>query len=188
MMRGQQETGQGETNMAMPSLGRLLIVDDEVELLNALCETLTEQNYEVVGRTSGREGLDALESQTFDLLLSDLMMPGMDGIELLRQALTIDPQLVGIIMTGQGTVQTAVEAMKLGAFDYVFKPFKLQMMLPVFARGMEVRRLRMAPVDRAAQLRVAALPLDWSKSSHAAGGATYRKGRPHECHGPGPRA
>ena len=103
--------------MAKSSLGRLLIVDDEVELMNALCETLAVQDYEVVGKTSGQDGLGALESQTFDLLLSDLMMPGMDGIQLLRQALGIDPQLVGIIMTGQGTVQTAVEAMKLVAFD-----------------------------------------------------------------------
>ena len=128
--------------MAKSSLGRLLIVDDEVELMNALCETLAEQDYEVVGKTSGRDGLGALESQTFDLLLSDLMMPGMDGIQLLRQALEIDPQLVGVIMTGQGTVQTAVEAMKLGALDYVLKPFKLQTILPILARAMQVRRLR----------------------------------------------
>ncbi|MBC7816488.1 MAG: sigma-54-dependent Fis family transcriptional regulator [Planctomycetaceae bacterium] len=121
-------------------------MDDEVELMTALCETLSEQNYEVVGQRSGRDGLKALESQTFDLLLSDLMMPEMDGIQLLRQALEIDPQLVGIIMTGQGTVQTAVEAMKLGAFDYVLKPFKLQTILPILTRAMQIRRLRMENV------------------------------------------
>jgi DNA-binding NtrC family response regulator len=132
--------------MTKSSLGRLLIADDEVELVNALREGLTEQNYEVVGVTSGPDGLKALQSQSYDVLLSDLMMPGMDGLQLLRQALEMDPQLVGIIMTGQGTVPTAVEAMKLGAFDYVLKPFKLQTMLPILARGMEVRRLRMENV------------------------------------------
>jgi len=122
--------------------GRLLVVDDEVELANALCETLAEQGFETVGVHSGSEGLAALEQQEFDLLLSDLMMPGMDGIALLRKALQIAPQLVAIIMTGQGTIQSAVEAMKSGAFDYVLKPFNLQMMLPILDRAMQVRRLR----------------------------------------------
>ena len=58
--------------------------------------------------------------------MTDLMMPGMDGIELIRAGLEIDPNLIGIIMTGHGTVQTAVEAMKTGAFDYILKPFKLE--------------------------------------------------------------
>jgi DNA-binding NtrC family response regulator len=124
----------------------LLIVDDEVELMAALRETLADQNYEVVGATSGEEGLKVLADRPCDVLLSDLMMPKMDGIQLLRKALEIDPNLVGIIMTGQGTIQTAVEAMKLGAFDYVLKPFKLQTMLPILARAMEVRRLRLENV------------------------------------------
>ena len=132
--------------MAKPVSGRILVVDDEVELAKALCDTLARQNFEVVGVNSGNDVLKALESGTFDVLLSDLMMPGMDGLRLLRQVLVIDPQLVVIIMTGQGTVQTAVEAMKLGAFDYVLKPFKLQAMLPILARAMQVRRLRMENV------------------------------------------
>ena len=68
-----------------------------------------------MGASSGADGLKALEKQDFDLLLSDLMMPGMDGIQLLRKALAVDPNLVGIIMTGQGTISSAVEAMKVGA-------------------------------------------------------------------------
>ncbi|MBX9678408.1 MAG: sigma-54 dependent transcriptional regulator [Gemmataceae bacterium] len=132
--------------MAKLSLGRILVVDDEVQLTNALCETLAEQGYDVVGATSTQGALKALEPGNFDVLLSDLMMSGTDGIQLLREALAVDPQLVGIIMTGQGTVQTAVEAMKVGAFDYVLKPFKLQAMLPVLARAMQVRRLRMENV------------------------------------------
>lgn len=129
--------------MAEAHLGRLLIVDDEVELKNALCETLADAGYKTVGASNGPEGLKALASDDFDLLLSDLMMPGMDGIQLLRKALEIDPQIVGVIMTGQGSISTAIEAMKVGAFDYLLKPFNLQTMLPILSRAMEVRRLRM---------------------------------------------
>jgi DNA-binding NtrC family response regulator len=132
--------------MAATKRGRLLIVDDEVELNRALCETLADEGYETLGATGGAEGLEALAQQDFDLLLTDLMMPGLDGIQTLRQALAIDPTLVGIIMTGQGTIPTAVEAMKAGAFDYVLKPFNLQTMLPILARALEVRRLRMENV------------------------------------------
>jgi DNA-binding NtrC family response regulator len=128
--------------MSKLKLGRLLIVDDEVELMAALRDTLADQGYEVVGVTNGKEALLAEQEGPSDLLLTDLMMPDMDGIQLLRKCMEIDPNLVGIIMTGQGTVQTAVEAMKLGAFDYVLKPFKLQAMLPILSRAMEVRRLR----------------------------------------------
>jgi DNA-binding NtrC family response regulator len=122
--------------------GRLLVVDDEVELMRALCETLAEEGFRTTGATRADEALAELRKGEFDLLLSDLMMPGTDGIELLRQALEIDPGLVGIIMTGQGSIQTAVEAMRAGAFDYVLKPFRLQQVLPVLDRAMEVRRLR----------------------------------------------
>ncbi|MBF8284957.1 MAG: hypothetical protein HW378_3872, partial [Anaerolineales bacterium] len=130
-----------------PKLGRLLIVDDEVELMTALREMLTRQGYEAVGFTSGEQALEALREGEFDLLLTDLMMPGLDGIALLRAGLDIDPHLVGIIMTGQGTVQTAVEAMKTGAFDYVLKPFKLSAVLPILSRALDVRRLRLENVQ-----------------------------------------
>src|SRR5712691_1095138 len=133
--------------MTAPSLGRVLIVDDEVELMTALCESLTDQDYEVMGKTSAHEALTLLHEQDIDLLVCDLMMPEMDGIALLRAALDIDPHLVGIIMTGQGTIQTAVDAMKVGAFDYVLKPFRLQTMLPVLTRAMNTRHLRLENVQ-----------------------------------------
>jgi len=132
--------------MAKPSLGRLLIVDDEVELMQALKETLAENGYETDGANNGADGLQKLQAGSYDLLFTDLMMPGMDGITLLKQALEVDPQLIGIIMTGQGTIQTAVEAMKVGAFDYVLKPFKLHAMLPILQRAMDVRRLKVENV------------------------------------------
>ena len=128
-------------------VGRIMIVDDEAELMTALCEALAVQGYETTGFTTGADALKILVEQDYDLLLTDLMMPEMDGIALLKAGLEIDPNLVGIIMTGHGTVQTAVEAIKLGAFDYVLKPFKLNTLLPLLSRAMEVRSLRMENIQ-----------------------------------------
>jgi PAS domain S-box-containing protein len=125
------------------SIGKILIVDDEVELKNILVEALTSQGYETSGFTSGEEALVALRAEAFDVLLTDLMMPGMDGITLVRESSKIDPHLVCMMMTGQGTIQTAVDAMKEGAFDYVLKPFRLQTVLPVLTRAMNTRRMRL---------------------------------------------
>ena len=124
-------------------IGRIIVVDDEAELMSALCEMLVGQGYETAGFLTGGEALAVLKEREFDLLLTDLMMPGMDGIELIRAGLEIDPNLIGIIMTGHGTVQTAVEAMKTGAFDYILKPFKLNTLLPLLSRAMQVRNLRL---------------------------------------------
>ena len=127
--------------------GRLLVVDDERHLMDVLCEMLPEHGYETVGFTSSLEALEELRERDFDVLLSDLMMPDMDGVTLLSSALEIDPSLVAIIMTGQGTVQTAVEAMKLGAFDYMLKPFKLNALLPVLSRAMQLRRVKLENLE-----------------------------------------
>jgi two-component system sensor histidine kinase/response regulator len=122
---------------------RILIVDDEAALMNALANTLKDQGYETAGFTGAGTALAALREKKFDLLLSDLMMPEMDGIAMLRAALEIDPNLVGVIMTGAGTISTAVEAMKSGAFDYILKPFKMNAILPVLARAVALRDLRL---------------------------------------------
>jgi len=124
------------------SLGRILVVDDEEAHVKALCEILGDHGYECVGFTSGKPALEALRNQKFDLMLSDLAMPEMGGIALLHAALETDGDLVGVIMTGEGTIATAVEAMKTGAVDYVLKPLKVSVVLPVLARALEVRRLR----------------------------------------------
>jgi hypothetical protein len=126
----------------MAAIPRLLIVDDEAAHTKALCDTLRAHGYETRGVGSGEAALVELRAAKFDLLLTDLMMPGMDGIALLRAALATDPELVGVIMTGQGTIATAVEAMKEGALDYILKPFKVTGILPIIARALEVQRLR----------------------------------------------
>jgi response regulator RpfG family c-di-GMP phosphodiesterase len=158
--------------------GKILIVDDETELTAALTEMLSRQGYETRGFSKPKEALGLLAEQSFDVLLADLMMPEMDGITLLKSALEVDPNLMGIIMTGQGTVQTAVEAMKTGAFDYLLKPFKLNAVLAVLSRALEVRRLRSENIQMREMLnvyelgQVVALTLDmdviFRKTSEAA--------------------
>ncbi|HSI11408.1 MAG TPA: response regulator [Chthoniobacter sp.] len=122
---------------------RLLIVDDEQRQMTALCETLNDHGYQTTGFASSKAALAAVEKDKFDLLLTDLMMPEMDGISFLRAAHEVDPDLVGIVMTGQGTIDSAVEAMKAGALDYILKPFKLSVVLPVLSRALTVRKLRL---------------------------------------------
>jgi signal transduction histidine kinase len=132
-----------------PVLGRLLVVDDESMLVVALCRTLEAADYRTTGVGSGTEALAALRaaasdgSGAFDLVITDLRMPGMDGIDLLRAAQQIDPDLVGIVMTGHGTIDTAVEAMRSGATDYILKPFNFNAVRPVLTRALTIRRLRL---------------------------------------------
>ena len=145
----------------------LLIVDDEATQLDALCHTLGREGYVTVGAASASAALARLREQTFDVLLTDLKMPGTDGIELLREALAIDPHLVGVMMTGEGTIGTAVEAMQAGALDYILKPFKLSAIMPVLSRAVEVRHLRLENArltervrERTAELEAANRELD----------------------------
>ena len=122
--------------------GKVLIVDDEIEIVNTLQAYLSEKGYKTLGCTSGKGAIDTVKKCDFDILLIDLMMPEMNGIEVLKSALQIDPHLIGIIITGNSTIESAVDAMKAGAFDYLMKPFEFQLLSPVLARAMKVRELR----------------------------------------------
>jgi two-component system, sensor histidine kinase and response regulator len=129
--------------MTQEPLGRLLIVDDEVPQMEALCNTLRVEGYLTTGYSSPRRAVEALQAGQFDLVLTDLMMPEMDGIELLNAIRQIDSSLSGVVMTGHGTIDTAVKAMQIGALDYVVKPFRLNVILTVLARALDLRRLRL---------------------------------------------
>ena len=87
-----------------------MVIDDEPDLVTVLCDVLNEKDYQASGFTSGLAALKVLREQDFDLLLTDLMMPDMNGIDILREALALDPDLVGIMIAGQGTVPMAVRA------------------------------------------------------------------------------
>ena len=142
--------------MSGTAISRILIVDDAPTLVTALCRTLQTQGYSTVGAASGGQALDLLRAAAADsatrieVLITDLMMPAMDGLTLIRQAHAIDADLVSIVMTGRGTIDSAVEALKSGALDYLLKPFNLSVALPVLSRALAVRKLR---VENAALLR-----------------------------------
>lgn len=122
--------------------GSVLIVDDDSDIVGALQSYLEACGYVAVGCTSGKEAVEILKKDDFELMLTDLMMPDMDGIELLRSAQEINPHLIGIIITGNGTVQSAVDAIRVRAFDYLLKPFQFALLSPLLARAMKVRELR----------------------------------------------
>lgn len=142
-----------------PGRPRILVVDDEAAIVEALCDTLRGHGYQVAGFTDGNVALAGLETDSFDLLLADLTMPGIGGVALLAEAQRRDPDLVGIIMTGDGTIATAVEAMKTGALDYILKPLKLSVVLPVLSRALTMRRLRIEnlELERSVRTRTAEL-------------------------------
>ena len=132
---------------AEPKTASIMVVDDEDELRHALCEMLNETPYRAVGYSNGQDALEALETEDFDLLLTDLTMPGMHGTKLIQLALTIDPNLVPLVMTGQATIESAVDSLKTGAFDYVLKPFKLRDLLSTLRRAVDLRRLRLENIQ-----------------------------------------
>jgi two-component system, sensor histidine kinase and response regulator len=131
-----------EERVESEATNRLLVVDDEAAQVEALCRTLEDEGYSVKGFTSTAAALAALRSGSFDIVLTDLTMPGMDGIAFLNAAREINPGLAGIVMTGHGTIATAVEAMKAGALDYILKPFDLRVILRVLARTQAMLALR----------------------------------------------
>ncbi len=105
---------------------RLLIAEDERPLRALLFEELQERGREIRLAANGLEALDLLKEEEFDLLITDIKMPGMSGIELLKEAKRLQPHLLVIIITGYATLESAIEALKEGAYDYIRKPFSLE--------------------------------------------------------------
>ncbi|HEX3843688.1 MAG TPA: response regulator [Steroidobacteraceae bacterium] len=141
-------------------INRLLVVDDEATQVEALCFTLEDEGYSVSGFTGTGAALAALRAGSFDIVLTDLTMPGMDGIAFLNAAREIDPGLAGIVMTGHGSIATAVDAMKAGALDYILKPFDLRVILRVLARTQAMLRLRRENAALLARLSLRTVELE----------------------------
>ena len=112
----------------------IMILDDEPKMGKILSRILEREGHRVTSHTSPEEGLVALAAEPADLLLTDLRMPQMNGLELMRRARELAPEIDVIMMTAYATVETAVEAMKQGALDYLIKPFPNEELVMVVAR------------------------------------------------------
>src|SRR3990170_8335175 len=120
----------------------LLIVDDEVALREAVAERLADHGFIVEQADSGEEALGRLAEFAFDILITDLRLPGMDGRQVIEAALERYPAIIPIVITGYGTVKDAVEAIKQGAADFITKPFQFDALLHVLRSALEQRRLK----------------------------------------------
>ncbi len=135
--------------------GRVLIVDDEPDFAESVDWQLTKRRYRVFTALSGEDALDLLRRERIDVLVADIRMPGMDGIELIRRAAGIDPDLQSIVLTGHGGVDTAVEAMRLGAINYLRKPVGVDELDVAVQKGIEKRDLIRAVRERQDRLEKA---------------------------------
>ena len=103
----------------------ILVVDDQPSMQDALNTSLQSEGYRVATACSGEEALTRIEAQEFDIVLTDLVMPGLNGLDLLERSRVLDPGAAVIVMTGYATLETAVAALRRGACDYLEKPFSL---------------------------------------------------------------
>jgi len=121
---------------------RILIVDDEIDLLNGLQRIITSDiDCEALTAENGHNALEILRKESIDLLLADIRMPDMSGMDLLRETRKIDPAITVIMMTAYGTIELAVQAIKDGAYDFIRKPFEEDHMVCLLKRGLERNRL-----------------------------------------------
>ena len=123
-------------------LKRVLVVDDEPMIVSLLSTVLREKGWDVTEARSGTEGIDQLDRTRFDVIITDLIMPGASGIDLLRAAKEIHPDVEVILMTGYATADTAIEAMRNGAFHYIMKPLKTEEVMHLLEKAYSQRQLQ----------------------------------------------
>lgn len=131
----------------------ILIVDDDPKANQLLTRFLEIEGYQVSSAKDGRAALETFNDGKFDLVLTDMKMPHMDGIELLKHVKNQDPNVIGVVVTGFASIDTAVEAMKVGAFDYVSKPFQLDEIRLVVQRALEYKRLQAENINLKKELK-----------------------------------
>jgi DNA-binding NtrC family response regulator len=123
-------------------MGRILVIDDEPDVLNIIVEILRTAGYDVVSAPNGEAGIKALDSNFFDLVFTDLMMPGIGGMDVLQHAVTRSPKTLCIILTGYGTIESSVDAIKNGAFDYITKPITSKALLITVEKALNFQSLK----------------------------------------------
>ena len=119
---------------------RVLVVDDEDDFREIFIKRLKKRELNVTGAESGEKALQILDKQLFDVVILDVKMPGMDGVETLREMKRMRPLMEVIMLTGHSTVESAIDGMKLGAFDYIMKPADLDELLEKMSQAYEKKR------------------------------------------------
>src|SRR6185312_3105596 len=132
---------------------RVLIIDDELPIRNMLSEALKD-NYDCHTAASAEEGLEVLRREPFCLVISDINMKGISGLEMVPQILTVAPDTVVIIMSGEQGIENAIAALRAGAFDYLLKPFDLRLVDTAVRRGVDYYQLRVSKREYEMDLEV----------------------------------
>ena len=126
---------------------KILLIEDDVNIATGLQKVMRANRYDVTALSRGDEGLQRAMQEHFDVVVTDLKLPGLDGLELVKQLHKEKPKLPIILITAHGTTETAIEATKGGAFDYLPKPFEVDELLDLTAKAIESSRLMSEPVD-----------------------------------------
>ena len=121
---------------------KILVIDDELFVRELLQEFLTKEGYKVYIADSGEKGVNLVKATPVEIALIDLKMPGMDGISTLQEIKKITPDTIAIILTGYPTIESSIEALRSGAYDYVVKPFKLNDLKNTLTRALNEYRLK----------------------------------------------
>jgi DNA-binding NtrC family response regulator len=132
---------------------KILVIDDSPEIVSLFSEYFRGEGYEVDTAEDGAKGIASIEGNFYDLILTDLKMPGIDGMEVLKYITEHSPDSICILLTGYGTVKSAVEAIKLGAFDYLTKPVKMDEISVTIQRAFEYRDLKRENIHLRSQLK-----------------------------------
>ncbi len=131
----------------MTQVPKALLIEDDASAAQALQRVLAAEGYRVACEARGDTGLASAQQEEFDVVITDLRLPGLNGLELVRQLHTAKPRLPIILMTAHGTTETAIEATKLGAYDYLVKPFEMEELLFLVEKAVESSRLMTQPVE-----------------------------------------
>jgi len=167
----------------------VLVIDDDEQMQFFLNEALRRQGYAVTLRKTAEEGLQVLKSDAADLVLLDIRLPGMSGLDAVEEILKIDPRVPIIMMTAHGTRDNAIDAIRRGAYDYFTKPFRLEEMEIVIRRALDKRKLYFE-IERLREELAHTPGHEWAsagKPRHERGDAPHRARGPDRLHGPHPR-
>ncbi len=137
---------------------RVLVVDDEDDFRETIVNRLKKRNLSVTGAENGEKAMEILEEKLFDVVILDVKMPGMDGIETLREMKRKRPLMEVIMLTGHATVESGVEGMKLGAFDYIMKPVELDELMQKMTGAYEKKKAHEEKIREARVLELTAHP------------------------------